>query len=416
MLVLVSDIHLMDRPGWSTVHGKRLVQRLSELAEQNQNRSLDRFTIGFLGDIFDLLHSQAWFEVEPQVRPWDIEVTEKHRETVRKIYQAIRSANLDFFNLLADLKRNYPATRIHYLPGNHDRALNTSMGDLVRDQVCRDLALEATGSIFQDTLVFPEYSTMARHGHEWDGRNVYALGQAAVGDFIVIDILEQLPRSIAAKLDWSIDDQRLAYFREVAYVVPQDLRNILGWIFAGLSRLEHTVPGMREVAESALVEIFDVTEKFMAENRERFLLPQYLSWLIYLANSQFLRNRRMTMLEWARVLRFSISGDPFLSRQLLGAQSDFAAAFFGKFTTLATGHTHEALLESKKGDPERRFANTGAWGRAHEVRVGTRTFDMSAFDTYDYDSLVMVFSEREQRLSNIDSSRLERGKVLARRP
>ncbi len=412
MLVLVSDIHLMDRPGPASVHGGRLMRRLTELAEQNDRQSLDHFTIAFIGDVFDLLHSQLWLERD--VRPWE-RVTDTHKETVREIYQMIRSANPGFFDGLVNLKNAFPYTHVHYLPGNHDRALNTSMGELVRKQVCRDLALEEAGSIFQDTLVFDEYSTMARHGHEWDARNLYALGRAAIGDFIVIDILERLPRSIAASLSWDIADPRLAYFREIAYVVPQNLRNILGWIFAGLSQLEESEPGVRDTAERALLQIFDVAEQFVKRERELFLLPQYLSWLINLANSKFLRNRRITMLELARFLRFSIGGDPFVYRQLLTAQSNFAAVFFGTFKILAAGHTHEALLETKIDDQTRRFVNTGAWGRSHEVRVGTRTFDATSFDTYDYDTIAIVFSEREQRMFGMDACRLEEGKVLVPR-
>src|SRR5258708_11854101 len=210
---------------------------------------------------------------------------------------------------------------------------------------------------------------MARHGHEWDAGNLYALGRAAIGDFIVIDILERLPRSIAASLSWDIADPRLAYFREIAYVVPQSLRNILGWIFAGLSQLEESEPGVRDTAERALLQIFDVAEQFVKRERELFLLPQYLSWLINLANSKFLRNRRITMLELARFLRFSIGGDPFVYRQLLTAQSNFAAVFFVTFKILAAGHTHEALLETKVNDQTRSFVNPGGSWRSNAGTV-----------------------------------------------
>src|SRR5712664_105801 len=120
MLVLVSDIHLTDQPGPASVHGERLMRRLTELVEQNDRQGLDQFTIAFIGDVFDLLHSQLW--LERNVRPWE-PATDIHKETVREIYQAIRSANPGFFDGLANLKRAFPSTQIHYLPGNHDRAL-----------------------------------------------------------------------------------------------------------------------------------------------------------------------------------------------------------------------------------------------------------------------------------------------------
>jgi hypothetical protein len=58
MLVLVSDIHLTDRPGPVSVQG--LIRRLTELAERNDRQRLDQFTIAFIGGVFDLLHVAIW--------------------------------------------------------------------------------------------------------------------------------------------------------------------------------------------------------------------------------------------------------------------------------------------------------------------------------------------------------------------
>jgi UDP-2,3-diacylglucosamine pyrophosphatase LpxH len=411
MLVLVSDVHLVDRPSPSSRQSGKLMEKLAELAAKSADRGWDPLTVAFIGDIFDLLHSQKWLDLD--LRPWE-RPTNAHRNLVRGIYRGIKAANPAFFQGLEDLKSSYPDTEFHYIPGNHDRALNTSMGDLVRPEIINDLRLKTTGSIFQDTLVLEGYSTIARHGHEWDSRNIYALERAAIGDFIVIDVLERLPRAMAEATGLDFHDGRLDALREVAFVNPQDSHSLLGWIFAAFHELETALGVSRTQTDRALIEIFDAAEAFIRENQKLFLLPSYLTWFVNVANFKFLRKRRVRFLHAIRLAKkIAFDGNPFHYRAMLTAQSDFGKAFSDRYGVLAAGHTHDALLEGMSEDKNRSFANTGAWGRVHELALGDRKYNRASYRTFDYGNLITVHSSRERSTFGLEFCKLDNQKVLA---
>jgi len=426
MLVLVSDIHLTDFGGRTAGRGQRLVKRLSDLAMQNERDELDPFEIAFLGDIFDLLHSQEWLTRD--LRPWETPDA-AHQEIVRDIYNGIKENNAPFFDGLRDLKSNYSKTEIHYIVGNHDRVLNTPMGERIRSQVFDDMRIGRTSETFQDTLLFPRYGTIARHGHEWDPRNVYALGRAAIGDFIVIDVLEQFPRLIAEQLDWSIDSPELTDFRELAYVLPQDLRYIMAWISDGISKLEADEPRIHAVAENALLTIIDCTRAFMGQNVRLFLLPQYAEWMIYLINTRLLKNKAQTLLDVVRRIRFGLGGDPFRYRDFLAAQLNFASFFLDQLNVLVSGHTHEGIIETKRGNRLQKFINTGAWNWVHKFRPNARlpggawswvhklranghVSREDLFEHYEYAAIGIISSQRERDVLPLEHCKLEENKVL----
>jgi UDP-2,3-diacylglucosamine pyrophosphatase LpxH len=198
MLVIASDLHLTDLPSSVRTDMSRLLSRIRALAALNKERGLDPMRVALLGDIFDLLHSQKW--ITNGVRPWET-ATDLHRATVRDIYLDIKRYHDDFFHGLRDLKSDYADLQLFYIPGNHDRVINIEMGDLARARLHEDIPFEADGHNFQDTLIFHEYRTIGRHGHELDPRNIYAMERAAIGDFIVIDILEKLPNLIASAME-----------------------------------------------------------------------------------------------------------------------------------------------------------------------------------------------------------------------
>src|SRR5260221_12450026 len=104
--IRVSDLHTTDRHGSATIQSQPLAVTLRKLAETCDREGLDPLIIAFIGDIFDLLHSQVW--LERGVRPWE-PVTDQHKEAVEEIYEGIKSANFFFFRGLADIKMYYPS-------------------------------------------------------------------------------------------------------------------------------------------------------------------------------------------------------------------------------------------------------------------------------------------------------------------
>jgi UDP-2,3-diacylglucosamine pyrophosphatase LpxH len=411
MLSLVSDLHLTDGPDPADPRIRHLIHCLVELAERGRKRGFEDFSIAFLGDIFDILHSQQW--LERKLRPWE-PVSGQHRELVRDIYRNIREHNQPFFQGLHQLKDTYPQVQFHFLPGNHDHVLNTDMGILARQEMIAESIFEHSGPLFQDTLIFPEYRTMARHGHECDPTNIYALGRAAVGDYVVIDILEQLPRLIADDLNWPVHDARLKFFRQLSYVVPQDTQTMVGWIFAGITELERSEPRIRASVENACAAIFKGAETLLRHEPEKFLLPRQLQKLLYVLSWKLVREggrwiKPRTVLHWAKRLKFSFAGEPVDYRVLLESQTNFVGKFLD-FEFLASGHTHAPQV-GRSADRRRQFFNTGAWGRIYQANAAAR-FASASFDCLDGGAVAVIYSREELRRAPDLSCRLERSESL----
>src|SRR5580765_5622335 len=125
MLILLSDLHLADTVERSTINITRLLRRLEDIIKQAFGNSVESITLILLGDIFEILKSKKW--IEHQVRPWEAS-TLKHIRTVDSIFQSVLESNQEFFAGIGKLKRDYPFLRIEYIPGNHDRPMNTEMG------------------------------------------------------------------------------------------------------------------------------------------------------------------------------------------------------------------------------------------------------------------------------------------------
>jgi hypothetical protein len=411
MLSLVSDIHLTDASDPADPRIRYLFDRLKELAERSQNRGLKEFSIAFLGDIFDILHSQQW--LERKLRPWE-PVSEQHKQLVRDIYLGIRNHNEPFFQGMQELKQAYPRARFYFLPGNHDRVLNTEMGILAREELIGERIFEQSGPLFQDTLIFPEYRTIARHGHECDPSNIYALGRAAVGDYVVIDILEQLPRLIAANLDWPVHDSRLKFFRQLSYVVPQDTQTIVRWIFAGITELERSEPRIRASVEDAFAAIFASSATVLRHEHEKFLLPRQLQKLLYVLSWKLVRTggrliKPRTVMHWAKRLKFSFGGDLVDYRVLLESQTNFAGRFLD-FEFFASGHTHAPQV-GRSADLRRQLFNTGAWGRIFQANWAASS-DTTSFDCRDGGAVAVVYSKEDLHRAPDLTSRLERSESL----
>ncbi|MCK1535818.1 MULTISPECIES: hypothetical protein [unclassified Bradyrhizobium] len=411
MLSLVSDLHLTDWPDPADPRIRHLIDRLAALAERGQNLGLEDFSVAFLGDIFDILHSQQW--LERKLRPWE-PVSEQHKQLVRDIYRKIREHNQPFFRGLRQLKEAYPQVRFHFIPGNHDRVLNTDMGILAREEVIAERIFEHGAPLFQDTLIFPEYRTIARHGHECDPSNIYALGRAAVGDYVVIDILEQLPRLIAGDLNWSVHDVRLKFFRQLSYVVPQDTQTMVRWIFAGITELERSEPRIRRSVENAFAAIFTSAETLLRHEPEKFLLPQQLQKLLYLLSWKLVRKgvrwiRPRTVLHWTKRLKFSFGGDVVDYHALLESQTNFAGKFLD-FEFFASGHTHAPQV-GRSADRKRQLFNTGAWGRIYQASAAGRS-GSATFDCRDGGAVAVVYSSEELRRAPHLACHLERSESL----
>ncbi|MGO9661599.1 MAG: hypothetical protein ACLP7F_25000, partial [Acidimicrobiales bacterium] len=71
MLIVVSDLHFSD--GTAGIHylSEEVVRReLTALASRARYACARDVKLVLLGDIYDMLRTEAWFEVPPESRPW----------------------------------------------------------------------------------------------------------------------------------------------------------------------------------------------------------------------------------------------------------------------------------------------------------------------------------------------------------
>jgi UDP-2,3-diacylglucosamine pyrophosphatase LpxH len=179
MLVIISDLHFVD--GTAGEHNVPVdafhifFENLKSSAERlkKKKREVKEIKIVFLGDIFDLLRTEEWFETIPEdKRPWGNKEA-KIKQHANDIFDKIINANKATFTLLSgNLTKKFgfhiEPKRV-YIPGNHDRLCNKYSN--LREKVCKNLGIKLTGTHFDHYFQDTEYGVFARHGHEYDKYN-----------------------------------------------------------------------------------------------------------------------------------------------------------------------------------------------------------------------------------------------------
>jgi len=238
MLAFISDLHFSDG---TAIAGnvapeafELVLDEIQELARQVAE-ARDRPTtvdLVLLGDIFDLLRTERWFEdrcggaVPLAERPWATPEALTTRANSRALVHAramvdeIVEQNAD---ALAALRgETVPApegvtVRRVYVPGNHDRLY-------LHDELLAARMRAALGAVDGDQLgeegfalhhvERPDYGAIVRHGHEWDpwnfpgyrGREVFASFRpeeylpTPVGDAVTTEMTARLPYELAQRL------------------------------------------------------------------------------------------------------------------------------------------------------------------------------------------------------------------------
>lgn len=412
MIILVSDIHLTDTKERTTFPTENFLKNL----ESGIKCGIEDITIVLLGDIFEILKSSKWLVAG--IRPWQ-ECTSAHVQTVEAILSSIIQANPDFFVGINNLKAAYPSLNFIYIPGNHDRPLNTKMGEKARVILQQKLPLqEEQGKLFQPLFQSESHQLIAKHGHEWDGDNRYGefggANTVAFGDAIVIDLILRLPQLVREALKIDFDDPLLTYLHEIDNLRPHTLRVIGQWLNGGLAELQRINYKAPRIIDEAVTQL--------ARNLRKLAMDVPFE-------SFKLNTWRRKSASWLLLQEISIRGFLKVAHRLpwgeeeRGSESSYALEdfhFYGdNFNYLVCGHTHNPLAMPIEiiGDNRPRFyINTGTWRRIRRVtrsiqERGKRT----TFACWDEGSLLTIFSAQEQQAFNLpafDLQLLTRGKQL----
>ena len=230
MLIFISDLHFVD--GTAGEHNipwlafEYFFEDLVSIATRPTNKGkIQEIKIVLLGDIFDLLRTEAWVEPIPEdQRPWgsmDKEIEDNALAIINKIVthknedkgvdnaKALELLRTRLQKLKEQCKLVYSPI-LEYIPGNHDRLVNKPEYKRLRKRVreCLGLVPAAKDQLFPRLSFNPEYGVLARHGHEFDQYN-YEGGtsfteadyqKVPIGDPITTELIARLPFELANQL------------------------------------------------------------------------------------------------------------------------------------------------------------------------------------------------------------------------
>ena len=417
MLAFISDLHFSDG---TAIAGnvapeafELMLDEILELAEQIA-KARDRpteLTLVLLGDTFDLLRTERWFEdregnpVPLAERPWATAAAllpdgqnPLALVRARAIIDEIVEKNEDALAALRGETIERPQgvnVRRVYVPGNHDRLYLHDEGIRARVQAALgavDGSMLGEEGFAMHSIERPDYGLIARHGHEWDmwnfpgyrGPNVIAQFRpeeyeaTPIGDAVTTELAARLPYELAQRLVESgafteAQAQRVhAIMKRIDDVRP--LLASFRWAYHAIDRIGVELGGgtpARVLRASLDAALRSMTRAF----RE---LPFYEAWVA--------RRSDPRQLDGADILRAALWGMSSLGSTSLraiahvveraaryrspidaalrgAAREDLARVGREELRFVVYGHTHSAAQIALRGDAQTQdiYLNTGTY-------------------------------------------------------
>ena len=417
MLVFISDLHFVDGSAGEHNVPVDAFRIFFEDIKGNvdwlikKGRSVEEIKIVFLGDIFDLLRTEMWFEhrgrrIPVSKRPWgsDEKAIERH---ANRIFDEIIKKNQETFDLLSsELKDEFglpvEPERI-YVPGNHDRLCNKYQS--LRKKVCRWLRIPPC-DLFDHYFEDPSYGVFARHGHEYDKFNYEGGISYTHKDYMRVPIGDPITTELIAKIPWKIMKKReiKKLPRKEQGALKRNLQEIenvrpfsatLDWLLYQVKKSLH----LKEVIEDAVDEViqeFNDLEfvKKWYEHHDKWTdfcdeADKIQSVLFLLEKFKiFSLEKMMPLLERVK--------EVFARDDLLEAAPKEYSHLDNRIRYIVYGHTHEPLqvpLRVVEGPvpKEQVYLNTGTWRKRY--RKSKEGLGFIGWKTLHY----TVFYRKEER-------------------
>jgi UDP-2,3-diacylglucosamine pyrophosphatase LpxH len=382
LLIFVSDLHLTDALHGSAVPKAALFERFwSRIQESRGQRPAE---LCFVGDVFDLVRSPAWFE--SRSRPYHDPRGDVSR-IVEGIVERIIEREAEFFSAI---RRRVESgeLRLHYLSGNHDRLLRHAPN--ARQKVWKAFTGEDSPPQLASEKVFRDHGVLAYHGHVGDAINWSQEGEGTIGDAIGSELITRFPVEVRRKIGPGhpelddIDDVR------PIYAVPAWVRR--------LSTMDRSL--LRPVGEtwSMLVEEFlsNSYVKDWMKSQSRLIgmdAGKKLRLLLELSTGRIMakaHDQRLTKLY--KYFQHAFDGR---MAKLAGEELQKRG---GGLRYVVNGHSHFSSmvpLGNVGGNPAVYF-NTGTWRTVHQIghSIGGRP----SFLPYDAMSY-LVFFPKDDRMN-----------------
>ena len=433
MLVVVSDLHLMDGTGGTRISPGAfhlLMERMEDMALRASCRAdggyrpVDRIDLLMLGDVLDLIRSTQW--LESSVRPWSAVGAPETVSMVDKITERIIQENDEAMGVLRSLAsggvRLPPATararpgvdeewqpipvNIHYMVGNHDWFLHAPGPeyDALRAKVVQAMALRnpADQPFPHDPLeseellaVLRRHRVMARHGDLYDPLNFSGRRDASsLGDAVVIELLGRFSQVVAQKLGDDLPASSVAGLREIDHVRPTLLVPV--WL-DGLLQRTCNAPSVRSEVKRIWDQLVDdFLDLSVVRDRDTWNPFEVVDGL-----QRTLKFSRALPLGWSSAITQwmvklrGAKSDSFFPHAL--AEQDFRNR---RARHVVYGHTHHfetVPLDASHADGyvlQQTYFNSGTWRRTlRQTQHAPGEHEFVASDTLSY----LVFFHGDER-------------------
>jgi len=392
MLIFISDLHFID--GTAGNHNvptdafQIFFRNIAGISERlgREGKEIEEIQIVFLGDLFDLLRTEKWFDYPEEERPWGAN-EDKIEEHANAVFDGIIHKNQETFNLLkGNLKEQFglpfEPKRV-YVPGNHDRLCN-KYGS-IRDKVRKWLKIPKRASEpFDHYVEGIEYGVFARHGHEYDKFNYEGsisfrhkdYMRAPIGDPITTELVTKLAFVLKEKVDSlplppEEKEKLKRRFEEIDNVRP--LSAILEWL---LYQVKKDLT-LKEIIEDSVEE---VVEEFNGLEFVKQWYSHHDKWTDWWDEADVIQSVLWLFGNFRRFPSEVLTA--FLERvakylDLSEAASNEYSHLDSRILYIAYGHTHEPVqfpirvVETQGKEKEHVYLNTGTWRTKHQkVREG----------------------------------------------
>lgn len=427
MLIVMSDLHFAENRSYQL--GKIKVNHnlppavyksyFSEIITLVQENHIKHIDLVLAGDIFKINRNSLWLkdELRPYIDCKDVEQNGRFEKVLLKIMLEICrdpyvAETLDMFRTLQE-KTNVPVD-LHYIPGNHDRLLNSSL--LIRHFTQLELGLPKGDLPFEHQFILRannEDCVLVRHGHEYDPANFnisYKLaqiiptfidpeeyGRPVLGDVLTCEFAAKLPlifREYYSDEDIiAMPDLGLIYRRLIEFDNVRPGSALMNFLFStpGLSKADVwklTEPVfIRLLNEFAAIEnIDDYLKKFSGASR---VTAQLFGLLLKLK-------------PWRRGVPYGLGKAmvlPVSNKAKLGSpvamvsKEECLQSGNSSIQCIVSGHTHFPVVEllQVEGDHEKYYLNSGTFRN-----LITSTPDLSEFGRIRSKARVLIFEPGER--------------------
>ena len=425
MLVFISDLHFVD--GTAGEHNTPwrafdyFFDDLEGIVNRPSNKGkIKEIKIVLLGDIFDLLRTERWFEpiLEPE-RPWGNrpkEIEDHALEIFKEIVnhknegkgvdnpKALEIIRNRLKKLREKCKLDYPAV-LEFIPGNHDRLTNHPGCTRLRQQVRERLGLFQfpEDRLFLRVFFDPDYGVMARHGHEFDRYN-YEGGtsfteedyqRVPIGDPITTELIARLPFQLKKYLEEEttlgkdVIDTVVRNFQEIENVRP--FSAVIEWLLYQVQQTRTLKEHIENVVDIVIKRFNELDfVKSWYDRHDKWLDPfdeaDKIQAVLYLME-------KFKVFPTEKLLSLAMKAQEFFYKDDLLEAAPDEFYFDPRVRYVVHGHTHDPLVMPirTRDSTEHIYLNTGTWRTRYQKATRDRSFISWKNMTY------LIFYTKEER-------------------